>query len=434
MKHKTVTVAIESLSHEGRGIASWNQKKLFVRGALPTEIVSATITHNYAKYAEGIATEIIQPAAAREMPICKHFGTCGGCSLQHVSPLDQITHKQQMLGEHLWHIARTDATHWLPPLTGPTQHYRYKARLGVKYLTHQHKVVIGFREIQGRDITDCNQCEILPEIIGKQLPLFAELISQLSIAAAIPQLEIAIGDTQAAIIFRHLQPFSTEDRMLLCQFRQQHSLAVYAQSGNPSNICKYWPLDGEEYLSYYNPDFNIHYQFHPTDFTQINPAVNLAMVKEAIRLLQLNADDTVLDLFCGIGNFSLPAATIAKAVVGVEGDLRMVQRAKHNSSLNQLNNTEFFTSDLTQFDHQQLWVRSYTKLILDPPRCGAGIIVKELRHLGKLDIVYISCNPATFARDASILIQQGYRLAEVGVIDMFPHTGHIESIARFYYE
>lgn len=434
MKSKTATVTIESLNHEGRGVATYKQKKMFVRGALPNETVTVQINKSHSKYIEAVATDIIEPSPNRIAAKCSHFGVCGGCLLQHMSPQDQLQHKQQVLQDQLLHFGQTTASTWLPPLKGPIWQYRHKARLGVKFVAAKEKVVIGFREINGRFITDCQSCEILPAIIGKNLDALASLIQKLSIYNAIPQLEVALGDSAAAIIVRHLQPLTASDINLLQEFAEQQKIEIYLQPKGPDSITKCWPEDNNHHLVYQNPEYGVNFQFHPADFTQINPEINLAMVKQAINLLDLNNEDTVLDLFCGLGNFSLPLATIAKHVVGIEGDRNMVERAKQNSSHNQINNTEFMVSDLFQFDSQCPWVKSYSKLLLDPPRSGAEAIVSNIKHLGKPDIVYVSCNPATLARDAGILIQQGYQLAEAGIMDMFPHTGHVESMARFYCE
>lgn len=434
MKDKTATVTIDALSHEGRGIATWNQKKVFVRGALPGETVNIQFSKIHSKYAQASVTEVINAATNRVEAKCPHFGTCGGCLLQHMSTEDQLLLKEKVLLEQLRHFGNVSPKEILAPLKGPTWHYRHKARLGVKYVAAKQKVVIGFREINGRYITDCQTCPILPQNIGSELEKFAILIAELSVFNAVPQLEIAVGDTITAIVLRHLQPLTTDDITKLQQFGKRHEIQIYCQPNGIESITKCWPVDNQPFLTYQNPEFAIQYHFHPTDFTQINPKINLAMVSQAINLLNIDLQDDVLDLFCGLGNFSLPLATKAKHVVGVEGCAKMVARAAKNSQLNHLENTEFFVADLSQFDRHSPWVRNYTKILIDPPRCGAEALVSNIKYLGHPEIVYVSCNPATLARDAGILSQQGYQLAQVGILDMFPHTGHVESMARFYFE
>ena len=433
MPKPATQVKIDSLNHEGRGVTTVKNKKVFVRGALTDEVVDIQFTRNHKQYAEAKTVEVIEASAQRIAAQCQHFGTCGGCLLQHLPPELQIEHKQSVLADNFKHFGKVAPKTWLPPLTGPVWQYRHKARLSVKYVAAKEKIVIGFREIDGRFVTDMVSCPILHPAVGEKLPQLAKLIEATSIKIRIPQLEIAIGDTASAVIIRHLEPLTADDLMLIKDFAETHKLHIYLQPKGPNTIHKLWPNDGDERLSYQLTDLNLTYKFHPADFTQVNPAINAKMVSLTIKMLELTEDDHVLDLFCGLGNFSLAIAQQAGQVVGVEGDEEMVKRATENAALNQLDNCQFFAADLFDLSKDFAWKKTYTKLLLDPPRTGAETVVKSIKSFGTPDIVYVSCNPATLARDAGILCQQGYTLEQAGIMDMFPHTGHVESIAVFKY-
>ena len=433
-KHDPITTTIDSLSHDGRGITMINGKKTFIRGGLAEEDVRFVYTKKHRQYDEGLVTDIITPADKRVTPRCDYFGICGGCNLQHLHPTAQIQHKQTVLLEQLQHFGNIIPNTILPPLTANSWGYRRKARLGVKYVHAKEKVLVGFREINGRYITNMESCDILHPNVGNILPELSHLIASLSCFSQLPQIEVAIGDDITALIFRHLAALTENDHALLVDFAKQHNIHCYSQPNKIDSIVKLYPQDENDLLSYCLPAFNLQLYFHPTDFTQVNHEINQMMIKQALTLLALEKTDTVLDLFCGLGNFTLAIAKHCQQVIGVEGDLRMVKRARFNANQNHLNNCEFYVSDLIKIDIQQQWMKKCAKLLLDPPRSGAEAIVSQASQFGAKRIVYVSCNPATLARDAGILQQQGYTLETVGVMDMFPHTGHVESIALFQYK
>lgn len=422
---------ITKLSHEGRGIAHINGKTTFIDGALPGEDVSFIYTSRKSKYDEGQLVEVLNAAAIRAVPLCQHYGVCGGCSLQHVQPEAQIALKQEMLLEQLAHFGGVKPEQILPPLTGPVWGYRRKARLGVKFVTKKQRLLVGFREKNGRYLADINRCEVLHPKVGTLLPALQQLISQLSAYRAIPQIEVAMGDEICALVFRHMEPLAADDLQQLRAFAQQQALQIYLQPGGEDSIRPLWP-EAPEPLTYALPDFGVNLQFQPADFTQVNVDINRRMVNYALDLLAPESNDRVLDLFCGLGNFTLPLARRCKAVVGVEGDSGMVQRAKANAVLNNITNAEFFAADLSQDFSMYPWAKGgFNKILLDPARTGALQVIEYLPAFGASRIVYVSCNPATLARDAGMLVQQGYRLLKAGVMDMFPHTRHVESIAVF---
>lgn len=421
---------IEKLNHEGRGIAEIKGKKTFIQGALLNETIRFVYTKKHSKYDEGIVNEVINSSPERVKPPCPHTDMCGGCSLQHWDPHQQIIHKQKTLKEHLIHFGSSEPESWLSPMTGPTLHYRHKARLGVRYIPNKGDALVGFREKNGRYITDIQSCKILHPSVGEKIIPLRKLITSLDAARDIPQIEVAIDDTKTALIFRHLERLSTRDIELLKNFSQQEQIEVYLQPSNMASIYKLYPEDHVNRLKIRLDKHQIELLFHPSDFTQINLDINRQMIDRAIELLALNNQDRVLDMFCGIGNLSLPMARYSQFVVGVEGSEEMVQRAHENATHNQITNIQFYAADLTQSIAEFDWAKqSYTKILLDPPRTGAIEFIREIHRFKAKKIVYISCNPATLARDIAELTQQGYRLKKIGVMDMFPHTTHVESIA-----
>lgn len=430
MNRKTITVHITKLSHEGRGIAQEQGKTHFILNALPTETVFAEITRHHAKYDEGIAREVLTTSPERTSPPCSYYLTCGGCSLQHLKTSAQIQFKETLLKEQLKHFGHCEAETILPPLQAETLGYRRKARLGVKYVQKKQKVLVGFRELNGRYIADLDHCPVLHPAFGKKLTVLSELIQSLSNFQHIPQIECAMGDEDPAIILRHLSPFIEEDLLKLIEFSKAQHIAVFLQSKGIDSIKKLWPEDQNDYLSYTLPEYQLTFQFHPTDFTQVNLAMNRVMLKQALALLALDENDEVLDLFCGIGNFSLPIAKFVKSVLGVEGSQLMVERAFHNARLNQITNAHFIAADLTQ-EFQFTKNLKINKVLIDPPRTGAFEVLPHILSLNSERIVYVSCNPSTFARDAHFLTEHGYRLTHAGVMDMFPHTQHVESMGLF---
>jgi 23S rRNA (uracil1939-C5)-methyltransferase len=423
---------ITSLSHDGRGIAHIDGKTTFIFGALPQETVMFSYTRKHRSYDEGQVTSILQASEKRVQPACEHFGVCGGCSMQHVDSNFQIEAKQAILLEHLSHIGGTVPEKILPVLKSHSWGYRHKARLGVKYVAPKQKVLVGFREQNGRYIADLNSCEILHPSVGKKLTQLSELIQSLTIFQSIPQIEVAISDAQTALILRHLEMLNAEDTQKLIDCAQQENFAIYTQSGGIDSIKRLWPQTNENYLSYYFSDHDITLRFQPSDFTQINPHMNRQMINRALELLEPNAHERILDLFCGLGNFTLPLARYCSEVIGVEGNTSLVQAAQENAKINKLNNVTFHCADLTKDFSQTTWAKTpFDKVLLDPPRAGAIEIIPSIVALNPQRILYISCHPTTLARDTKEITKHDYKLTQAGVMDMFPHTSHVESIALF---
>ncbi len=432
LPEEAVQAHIHALSHEGRGIAKVNDKTTFIRGALANEDVWFKYSYSRSKFDEGYVTEVISKSDDRVDAKCTAFGICGGCSLQHMYPEAQILMKQNVLLEQLEHIGKSQPQTILPPLTGPHWEYRRKARLGVKYVIKKESVLIGFREVRSNFIAQIEQCEVLHPSIGKKLDELKALITNISIKDQIPQLEVAIGDNKTVIILRHLKPLTDDDLDLLSEFEQQHNIVFYLQPSGLDSIHILNP-ENESDLEYALPNHDITIYFRPTDFTQINIDINRQMIDLALNFLELKSEDNVLDLFCGIGNFTLPIAKYCNSVIGVEGLDELVERAKLNSERNQITNTEFHAMDLAKEDlNDRLFNNNYNKILLDPARSGADIVLKKLNLKNVETIVYVSCNPATLARDTEILVdEKGFKLTHAGVMDMFPHTAHVESIAVF---
>ena len=428
-----VEVQINGLSHDGRGIARINDKILFVFGALPGETVTAKYTRVHSRYSEAMVVDILEASQDRAKPVCAHFGLCGGCQLQHLPSELQIEHKQKFLEDLLVKQSKVTANQWLAPLQGTVNGYRQKARLGVRYVEKKQSLLVGFREQNNNKIAIIESCSVLDKRVGSKIALLREMLIQLAGRSSIAQIEVSIGGEEVALIFRHLEPLIETDITLLTQFCEAHSFSLYLQPQGVDSVHKVWPKESPLELTYELKDQQLQYRFHPLDFTQVNQDINQKMVNQALTLLVPTIDDVILDLFCGLGNFSLPFAQCAKQVVGVEGAPVMVKRAQANAQLNNLTNVEFYAFDLSKDFSGQSWAKQhYTKLILDPPRCGAQEIVEAIGQFNVKDILYISCNPATFARDAAILVHQhGYQLAKVGVMDMFPHTAHVETIGLF---
>jgi 23S rRNA (uracil1939-C5)-methyltransferase len=430
LPQEPVTAHINNITHEGRGIAQINGKKTFIQGALPLEEVKFLYTKKHSKYDEGETVEVLTASPERIEPACPHYAMCGGCSLQHWDPLKQIEHKQKTLQEHLTHFGGIQPEAWLAPMTGPVFHYRHKARLGVRYIQSKGDALVGFRERNGRYITDIQSCQVMHPSVGGKIIALRKLITAMDAVYHIPQIEVAIDDTKAALIFRNLELLSEKDIALLKQFGEQECFDIYLQPSNIPSIYKLYPEDHQERLKINLVEHRIELLFHPSDFTQINLDINRQMIRRAIELLDLNDKDKVLDLFCGIGNLSLPIARYCASVVGVEGSAEMVNRANENARHNHITNAEFYAADLTQPIDSFSWAKQhYTKILLDPPRTGALELVKEITRFKVQKIVYISCNPATLARDIAEFIQHGYQLKKVGIMDMFPNTTHVESIA-----
>jgi 23S rRNA (uracil-5-)-methyltransferase RumA len=427
-----VTVQIDSLSHDGRGIAHIHGKTVFVEQGLPGEEARIEIRRSHSRYAEARITELIRSSPDRIGAKCRHYSVCGGCSFQHVSRDYQISHKQRILLEQLQHIGGVKPEHILPPLIAAEWGYRRKARLSVKFVEKKHKVLVGFREKSSSFIAELSCCEVLHPAVGLILADLQQLIGRLSIHRHIPQIEVAVADNATALVIRHLAELTHPDRELLRGFEQWKKVLFYLQPGGVETIQPLSP-DRSVELVYTAPEFNIEFAFLPADFVQVNGEMNNLIIRRALELLELRAEDTVLDLFCGLGNFSLPMARYCRSITGVEGEQGLIERARQNAERNKIMNVEFHHADLVSNSLQGRFPRGvYTRVLLDPPRTGAGEILGGMSFSDTERIVYISCNPATLARDAGILTQdKGFQLRQAGIADMFPHTSHIESVALF---
>lgn len=428
-----ITANIHGLSHDGRGITTLDDKICFINGAITGEKVICKLTKKHSRYNEGDVVSILIPAAERVTPACAHFEKCGGCSMQHLSMAAQIELKQKTFLEHLKHFGNVTPETILPPLSGNNWEYRHKARLGVRYVRKKEKLFVGFREKFSNFLADIHRCLVLHPSVGLHLSSLSELIASLTQYEHIPQIEVAVGDHATALVFRHLTALPAEDIAKLCAFGESHQFHIYLQPNSPATLHKIWPQDKNERLSYSLPAYQLTLQFHPLDFTQVNTEINQRMVQYALDLLDLKPTDTVLDLFCGIGNFTLPIAQQVHQVIGVEGNPETVARAKENARYNHINNVEFFTANLVQPPQSAHWLQqTYDKILLDPPRMGAQEIISFFPRFAANKIVYVSCNSATLARDAKELVHRHqYKLKFAGIINMFPHTTHVETIALF---
>jgi 23S rRNA (uracil1939-C5)-methyltransferase len=424
-------VSITGLSHDGRGIAEIDGKKLFVHGALPGERVLARMTASMRRYDEAEATEVLVHSPRRIKPRCPHFGVCGGCALQHLDPDAQIQAKQESLLQNLERIGKVLPQRVLEPLTGPLWNYRRKARLSVRYVHKKERLLIGFRERKGRFVAEMNECHVLDSRVAKLLPQLTALIESMDARERIAQIEVACGDHLCALVFRHLDPLGEGDQNKLEGFAREHDIAILLQSGGPASIRPLYPRHVA--LDYAVPEFDLTLQFGPSDFIQVNAELNRAMIHHALELLRPGPADKVLDLFCGLGNFTLPLARLAGSVVGVEGDAELVEKARKNASRNGIENASFYVADLSAGVEGLSWLRQQHDLILiDPPRSGALEMLPHIAATAAHRLVYVSCHPASLARDAGILsADHGFELVAAGVMDMFPHTGHVESIALF---
>ncbi len=427
-----VELHIEKLSHDGRGIARSEGKTLFVEGALPGERVLAVYTNQRSKFDELRTEQVLEASAERVTPPCAHAHLCGGCSLQHLATDAQIRHKEQVMIEQFHHFGAVLPPQLEPPLLDNTEGYRRKARLGVRYVMKRDEVLVGFREKSSNFLTAIDRCVVLDPRVGERITELKGLLRNLQAHRDIAQIEVAIGDDGVALVVRNLLPLAQGDLDALLDYAKARDLQLYLQPGGPSTVHRIWPEQGEDRLSYRLEQFGVTLKFHPTDFTQVNAGINRKMVARALDWLDPQPHERVLDLFCGLGNFTLPLATRAGSVVGVEGDEAMVVRGRENALFNQLQNVTFYGADLQADFTTEAWAKEgFDKILIDPPRSGALEVVQYLPKFGAKRIVYVSCNPATLARDAGVLVAQGYRLLKAGVMDMFPHTTHVESIALF---
>jgi len=427
------TAIIDSVTHDGRGIASGVGKKAFVAGALAGENVKFVRRKSRRNFDEAELLEVIEASPDRIDARCAAFGRCGGCALQHVTPATQRAIKEQTLRDNLERIARVEPLEWLPSMTGPEWNYRRRARLAVKHVPAKGRTLVGFRERHAPFITDMHRCEVLLEPVDGMIDALSELIGGLSIRARLPQIEVAVAENAVALVFRVLDPPSDADTVALIEFGKTHGLRMYLQPGGLDTVALLYPDSVQEPLAYSIPEFDIRIEFEPIDFVQVNSDINQRMVHFAVEQLAPEEGDRVLDLFCGIGNFSLPLARRAGTVLGVEGEAGLVARAADNAARNGLDNVEFRVADLSRIDGSEGWIKSgWDRLLLDPARSGAAEVVSRMDILRPQRIVYVSCHPGTLARDTGTLVhEQDYRLEAAGIIDMFPHTAHVESIAIF---
>ena len=426
-----VETQIESLSHDGRGVARIEGKTVFIDGGLGGERVRFRYSKKHSKYDEGRVVEVLSSSPDRVEAKCQHYGVCGGCSLMHMAPVAQLVLKQKTLMEQMSHFGHIEPEEWIEPMTGPLWGYRRKARLGVKHVPKKNRVLVGFREKGTPYLALLDKCEVLDPRIGTRLAELGSMIETLAAYNRIAQIEVAMDDKNTALVFRNLDPLSDSDQKILITYGQKNDLWIYLQSGGPDTISPIWPKSPQ--LSY-APEVGLTLMFEPSDFTQVNATINQNMIQLTMELLEVCTEDRVLDLFCGLGNFSLPLARRVSEVVGVEGDAALVKHAQNNAKLNDLNNATFEQADLTKTALKDYsWANDgFNKILLDPPRSGAFEVLSQLADLGAERIVYVSCNPATLARDAGELVHKyGYTLVSAGIMDMFPHTSHVESIALF---
>lgn len=423
---------VQALTQDGRGVVRLEGKVAFVHGALADEEVRFQYTKKGRDFDEGEVLKVLRASPDRVSPRCPHFGLCGGCAMQHLAPDAQVHAKQRVLLDGLERIAGLAPREILSPLTGSPWGYRRKARLGVKYLAKKGRVLVGFRERKAPYVAELGGCEVLHPSVGHQIEALAGLIGDLEARTRIPQVEVAVGEAATALVVRHLDPLGEVDRSRLAAFAQARpGLQIWLQPAGPDTITPLWPRRAA--LSYRIPAHGVTLHFQPLDFIQVNAEVNLQMVDRVVALLDLEAGDRVLELFSGLGNFTLPMARRAAEVVAVEGDEAMVRRAVENAAANGRDNTCHVAADLLATAEAPPWPeRPYSKVLLDPPRSGAAELMPWLCRLKAGRIVYVSCHPATLARDAAELVRRGgYALSHAGVMDMFPHTAHVESVAVF---
>lgn len=446
-------LAVESLDIDAQGIARRpDGKVVFIEGALPFEVVSTSVHRKKNNWEAGVVTAIHRESSQRVRPGCPHFGlhagACGGCKMQHLHENAQVAIKQRVLEDNLWHLGKVKAQTMLRPIEGPAWGYRYRARLSVRFVHKKGEVLIGFHERKSRYVADMQVCHVLPPHVSAMLVPLRGLIFGMDARETCPQIELACGDGVTALVLRHLEPLSEDDLTRLRAFAAQHGVQWWLQSKGPDTVKL---LDeGGPLLSYGLPDFGITMPFKPTDFTQVNPHINRVLVSRALRLLDAQKHERVIDWFCGLGNFTLPIATQAGEVLGIEGSETLVARSRENLTGNQtgravpLAPTAFVARNLFEMTPSQLVGDGQAdKWLVDPPREGAFALAKTLADLHRQPelrggwtppkrIVYVSCNPATLARDAGLLVHQaGYRCVAAGVVNMFPHTAHVESMAVF---
>ena len=425
---------IESLDHEARGITRLEGKTIFVEGALPGEKVEYTSFRRKPNYEVAQADRILKASPDRVAPKCPHYGSCGGCSMQHLDSTAQVAAKQRVLESNLWHLGRLRAEQLYAPIHGPAWGYRFRARLAARFVAKKGGMLIGFHERKSSYIADMTPCPNLPPHVSKLLVPLRELVAGLSISAAMPQVELAVGEHITALVLRNLEALTAADEARVKAFADRHDVVFYLQPQGPATAYRFYPLEGP-CLTYALPEYAIEHAFSPTEFTQVNHAVNRVLVRRAMALLDPRPGERIADMFCGLGNFTLPIARLGAQVVGVEGSRELVRRAGENAAANGLaEKVEYGVANLFEATPESLAALGrFDKMLIDPPRDGALELVKAIDpEQAPRRIVYVSCNPSTLARDAAILVsQKGYRLLGAGVVNMFPNTSHVGSIALF---
>jgi len=425
-------MTIVDLTQDGRGVARTEGKIMFVEDALPGETVDVICLKRRRNHDEGRAVALIEAAADRVEPLCPHFGVCGGCSLQHLSGPGQRAAKQKVLLDNLQRIGQVEPATMFPPVSGPDAGYRRRARLGVRYVDKKGRVLVGFRERAKSYVADLDACPVLAPPADQLIHPLAELIGSLSIRRRLAQVEVSVAENRAALVLRVLDPPTAQDLERLEAFERVHNVDLYLQAKGPDTVR---PLGGSATsLRFSLPEFDLEYEFLPTDFIQVNGALNRKMVSRAMELLAPEPGQRILDLFCGLGNFTLPIARLGAAAVGIEGDAALIDRARANAERNGLSaQAQFHPANLFEDCSDLSWLREPADAVfLDPPRAGAQEILPAVAQTGARRLVYVSCHPGTLARDAGILVSQhGFRLRGAGIMDMFPHTAHVESIALF---
>ena len=423
------TGCVDSLTHEGEGVVRGG-KTAFVAGALPGESIRFIRRRQHRQHDDAELLDVLEPAASRVAARCAHFGVCGGCALQHLDSAAQLTIKEQQLRDSLERVGKVTPRQWLPPLEGPQWQYRRRARLGARYVRSRGRSLVGFRERYSTHVAELQRCEVLAPPVDALLEPLSALLTALSIRERLPQVEVAVGENAVVLVMRVLDAPTPADEQQLRDFEQAHGVRIYLQPGGLATVR---PLcDPGVVLEYTLPQFGVRLRFEPSDFIQVNAPLNRALVGRVIELLQLDADSAVLDLFCGLGNFTLPMARSAGRVTGVEGEASLVARARDNATLNGLTNAEFHSANLAGADFgAAAWAgRSYSHVLLDPPRVGAREVLPLLQQVGAQRVVYVSCHPGSLARDLGILVHElGFELLAAGVADMFPQTTHVESLA-----
>lgn len=422
---------IIDLGHDGRGIGRHAGKVCFVPGALAGERVRVRLRRRTQQLDEAELLEVLQPSAQRVTPRCPHFGACSGCSLQHLDAQAQIGFKQKQLADQLSRIGGVQAQRWLPPLSADAWGYRRKARLSVRYVEKKNRVLVGFRETHAGFVADLSRCEVMRPALGPRLAEVSDTFSLLHARRDIAQLEVCFGDTGWVMVVRHTAPLNAGDRQRLSAMAIELGCTLLLQARGPDQLELLH--DSGQPLDYALPDFDVRIEFRALDFIQVNAQINQAMVRQALQLLQPQASDLILDLYCGLGNFTLPIARSGATVIGVEGDAGLTLRAAQNAQRNGLDTrTEFHSADLSLDQRQASWASAdYDRILLDPARAGAQAVFDYLPGSSVHTVVYVSCHPGTLARDAGLLHARGFDLAAAGVMDMFPHTAHVESMALF---